>query len=193
MPGIFDIRDESMKSLCTRSLMMAALALLVSCGGGSSGGGSGSASTTTITVSAATGSVPGTGTTTYTEGPINGYGYYDPSFSGDCAAGLGMLITMCSGVTGMGPCDVLINIRTSGWTPGGYLVTGGTATAATYLLYMKQGSYYDSLASQGTVTLTSVGNVGEPISGSFRAVLGLRSIGTPTIEVSGTFSVIRDH
>jgi hypothetical protein len=172
-----------------------AMGAIAGCGGGGgpSTGGAGSASTMTVTLATGSGMSGGIGTTTYTEGPINNFGYYDPSFSGDIAAGAGMLITMCSGVTGAGPCNVLINVNTSGWTPGGYLVTGGTSTTSTYLLYMEQGQYFDGIASKGTVTLTSVGNVGEPIEGSFQAILALRTNSSTTIEVSGVFSVVRDH
>ena len=161
------------------------LTLLTACGGGGSTDGNSAASTMTVMIG-------GGGTATYTEGPINNLGYYDPSFSGDNAAGQGTLITMCSGVNGPDPCNVLINIRTSDMIPGGYTIAGGTNTT-TYFMYMTQGQYYDSLVSKGTITLTSVGGVGEPITGSFQAVLGLRSSGTTTIGISGTFSVIRDH
>jgi hypothetical protein len=168
-------------------VLISVLTLLSACGGDGSTGGNSAASTMTVTIG-------GGGTATYTEGPINNLGYYDPSFSGDSAAGQGTLITMCSGVTGAvsAGCNVLINIRTSDLIPGGYTIAGGTNTT-TYFMYMTQGQYYDSLVSKGTITLTSVGGVGEPITGSFQAVLGLRSSGTPTIGISGTFSVLRDH
>ncbi len=175
-----------MNSLYVRSLVLLCMTtLLLSCGGDvESSNGGGSASTMTVTLA--------TGTTTYTEGPLNNLGYYDPSFSGDSAAGVGTLITMCSGVTGAGPCDVLINVRTSDMIPGGYTIAGGTNTT-TYFMYMTQGQYYDSIVSRGTITLASVGNVGEPITGTFQAVLGLRTNPSTTIGVSGTFSVTRDH
>lgn len=182
-----------MKADALRSTVaMLVLFLLASCGGGGGSDGGGNASTLAITVSQATGTSGGSTTTTYTEGPINSRGYYDPSFSADLfPTSSRTLITMCSGVTTTG-CAVLINVGAGGTAPGGYSITGGSSTA-TYILYAAQGNYYDSLASQGTVTLTSVGAVGSPITGSFQAVLGLRSTGTPTRMVSGTFSVIRDH
>jgi hypothetical protein len=164
-------------------IIILAVVVFAACGGGGGGGGNaGSASTLTATV--------GAGTTTYTEGPINNIGYYDPSFSGDSAPGVGTLITMCSGVSTT--CDILINIRTADATPGPYPITGGSSTP-TYIVYSDHGQHYYSILSSGTVTLTSVGNVGQPITGSFQAVLELWTVPTSTLAISGTFSVLRDH
>lgn len=184
------------KELLFGASVLALHALLVisfsGCGGsGSSSGGSGGSSTLSITVSSGTGTTSGSSSAEYTEGHINEIGEYDPSFGGAAEPGAGTLITLCSGVTITGYCSVMINIRTSDTTPGGYTIVGATNTNS-YIMYMASGQYYDSIASKGTITLTSVGNVGQPITGTFDAVLGLRSIGTPTIGVSGTFSVIRD-
>ena len=172
----------------TRGLFLIFLmTLLTACGGGGSSNGGGPASTMTVTLA--------TGTTTYTEGHINNIGYYDPSFSGDCDPLAGTLITMCSGVTytmSHTTCDVLINVRTSDMTPGPYSITGNSS-ADTYVLYHNKTQFYDSFVSSGTITLTSVGSVGAPITGSFQAVLQLLSAPTTTMGISGTFSVIRDH
>jgi len=185
-------RKRKLTAVCL-TLAACVLGLIVSCGGGG-GNNSGGASTMEISVVTGTSVSGGIGFTTYTEGYINKDGYYDPSFSGDCSPTMpATLITMCSGVYGgAAPCDILINIRTAGMTPGGYSITGGTNTSTNFM-YMDQAQYYDSIVSKGTITLTSVGKVGEPIVGTFDAVLGLRSDLSTTMGVSGTFSVIRDH
>ena len=157
-------------------VLCSSLLVLASCSGGD--GSVSTASKMTVTT--------GASTTTYTSGPINTFGYYDPSFNADLFSMTSTQITMCSGVTDT-TCGISINITTAGTTPGPYPITG------TRILYSDHGAYYDSIASSVTVTLTSVGNVGEPITGSFQAVLGLRTDLTTTQSIYGTFSVIRDH
>ena len=165
-------------------------ALMGSCSG-SSGGGAGASTASTMTVTA------GSSTTTYTDGPVNDAGYYDPSFSADCYPTPRTLITMCSGEAGgASGCTKLINVSAFGTTPGSYTVNvGGTAETGspTYVSYSLNNSAQFYSSTSGTVTLTSVGNVGEPVTGSFEAVLALYGAPTTTLAVSGTFSVIRDH
>jgi len=134
----------------------------------------------------------GAETTTWTDGPINAAGNYDPSFSADCDPTQRTLITMCSGVSD-GGCSVLVNVNAAATTPGSYSISGGSSTATYFIYTDPDGQHWDSLAGQGTITLASVGAPGDPITGSFEAVLGLWPDPLTTIAVSGTFSVVRDH
>lgn len=170
------------------------LSLLVSCTGGggtSSAGNSGDGNTMTV-------SIDGAGPTTYTEGAINSYGYYDPDMEADVYTDTGRTIIMLSsGVTGGStPPTTTINIVTSGHVAGAYPITGdatSTGTLTTYITYNDHGQYHSSIISSGTVTIGSIGNVGDPVIGSFSAVVQSTSQYTHTHTISGTFNMKRAH
>ena len=101
-------------------------------------------------------------------------------------------IMLSSGVTG-GPTPpvTLINIVTSDHTAGAYPITGdGTAGPTTYISYKDNAESHNSIISSGTVTIDSIGNVGEPVIGSFSAVV-LCTSPSHTHAISGTFNMKR--
>jgi hypothetical protein len=167
--------------------------ILAACGGGggtSDNGNSGIGNTMTV-------SINGAAPITYTEGAINGNGYYDPDMEADIYPDTGRtILILSSGVTG-GPTPpvTLINIVTKGHAIGAYPVDGdGTGpTLTTYISYKDNAEYYDSIISSGTVTIDKIGNVGDPVTGSFRTVVALRSSPTQTHGISGTFNIKRAH
>ena len=165
-------------------LCMMVTAGLVACGGGGGTSDNGAeADKMTVTVSSPT----GVEATTYTEGPYNVNGNLDPNISALVLTNT--IISLCSGGTST-MCATQISIMARGNTPQSYPTgTAGTPTQITY-------NYkYSSVSSSdtGTVTLTSVGNVGEKITGSFSAVVANMSNPTDTRGISGTFSVKRNN
>lgn len=168
--------------------MLAALGITACRGDGGNGGGH--ADTMTLTVDG--------NDSTYTEGAINGYGYYDPNMTAGIYQNSGRtIIMMSSGVTGGGtPPATSINIVTSGHTAGAYPVDGdGTIIPGvydTYILYSDNDQNHRSIISSGTVTIDSIGNVHEPAIGSFSAVV-LCTSPSHTHSISGTFNVRREY
>jgi hypothetical protein len=154
---------------------------------GESGGGGVAADTMTVTI--------GGNSQLYTEGPINSYGYYDPYMEADIYQDTGRTIIMLtSGETGIGMPPTLVNIVTSGHAEGDYPITGGSGTpGTTYVAYTDHGQHYDSIVSSGTVTIESIGNVGQPVIGSFSAVVALSTAPGTTLAISGTFNVMREN
>jgi hypothetical protein len=176
------------------------LGFMVSCGGGGGGGESGGSgnsgigNTMTVIVSSATPTGGGAGNTQYTEGAINGNGYYDPDMEADIYPDSGRVIIMLSsGVTGGVTPTTVLNIVTSGHTAGAYPITGnGGAGVTTYISYTDNGQHHTSIISSGTVTIDSIGNVGDPVIGSFSAVV-LCTSPSHTHGISGTFNVKMAH
>ncbi len=168
-------------------LLFFAAGALVSCGGGG-GGSTGGGRTGTMTVT-----IDGN-TTTYTLGAINSYGYYDPDMEADVYSDTGRTIIMLSsGVTGSVQPATLLNIVTVGHTAGAYPITGdGSAGMTTYISYDDNGQLHDSILSSGTVTIDSIGNAGDPVAGSFSAVV-LCTSPSHTHALSGTFHVTREN
>jgi hypothetical protein len=185
-----------------RSLMwivlIFSLAILMSCGGGGGGGvggNSGIGNTMTVIVKTESGTGETASITPYTEGSINGYGYYDPDMEADIYPDTGrMIIMLSSGVTGGTPPDTTINIVTSGHTAGAYPIDGTSAMNGiyTYITYKDGSEYHDGVISSGTVTIDSIGNVGDPVIGSFSGVV-LCSAPSHTHGFSGTFNMKRAH
>jgi len=178
-------------------VVVVVLSMLSSCGGSGGGGGGtmndGIGNTMTVTVATLFPAGQTVSTTPYTEGAINGYGYYDPDMEADIYQDSGRAIIMLSsGVTG-GPTPplTLINIVTSGHTAGAYPITGdGTAGLTTYISYKDDTESHNSIISSGTVTIDSIGNVGEPVIGSFSAVV-LCTSPSHTHAISGSFNMKR--
>jgi len=134
-----------------------------------------------------------TQTTTYIEGAINGYGYYDPNMEVGIYQDSGRTeIMLSSGVKGGAtPPDTLINILTAGHTAGAYPITGdGTAGVTTYIFYKDNAEDHYSIISSGTVTIDTIGNIGAPVIGSFSAVV-LCTSPSHTHAISGTFNMKR--
>ncbi len=159
--------------------------VLTACGGGGGGtsAGGGVADTMTATVSGVT--------TTYTEGTYNTQGFLDPDMS-SFATTSNTFISLCSGVSSI-TCTTLVNISIRGNTPQSYPT--GTTNSPTQITYSTNNQTYSSIYSStiGTVTLSSVGNIGEKITGTFDAVVTNMSNSSDTLGISGTFSVERDH
>jgi hypothetical protein len=151
---------------------------LYGCGGGDSGS---SADTMTVTISGPS----GTTTTTYVEGTYNAQGYLDPDLSSFVTTSLTRI-------------DLISQVSST--QPTGVKITVLGATAQTYpagqsaIFYYTNNQSYDSLISNTscTVTLSSIGNVGEKITGTFDAVVSLLTNTYDTVRISGTFSVMRD-
>lgn len=168
-------------------LILFSVVFLSACGSGGGGGG-GAADSMTVVVDGLT--------KTYTEGPINIAGYYDPYMEADIYPSTGRTwITLSSGVTGGAtPPNVVINVWVSDHIAGVYNIAGGCAhSAATCVSYTDQGKRYDSTAASGTVTIESIGNAGQPVIGSFSAVLTLSAPPNTTMNISGTFHVMREN
>lgn len=158
-------------------------------GGSSSGGGTGDTMTVTLTDQSTA------VTTTYTEAGFNTYGYLDPNLSSHVTTSSDTWVLLSTGATGSS-IDLSINIAVRGNTPGSYPT--GTTPSSTFISYTTYTTGIQSYNSQnsnstGTITLTSVGNVGEMITGSFDAIVAHISYPTNTRGISGTFSVKREH
>lgn len=163
---------------------------LVACGGG---GGSGSCTGCADTMSV---SVAGNTAVTYTEGQYNAYGYLDPSLNSDVTSSGNTFVALSSGITPSGTsttCATLVNISIKGNTPGSY-PTGTLGSPAQITYRNNNNETYLSVISNvtGTITLSSVGNVGEKVVGTFDAVVTSWPTPSDTFAISGTFSVKRD-
>lgn len=162
---------------------------LASCG---IGGGEVTPDTIEVTI---TGSAGTTTTTTYTEGPINSEGYYDPYMEANIYPTTGRTwITLSSGVTDVSTMpDIVINIWVGNHVVGEYTITGKCAASSTTCVrYQDHGQDYDSIAS-GKVIIENIGNVGDPVKGSFSAVVALSTAPSTTMAISGTFNVKREN
>jgi hypothetical protein len=83
-----------------------------------------------------------------------------------------------------------------GNTPQSYPT--GVATLANSIAYNIYDTHYLSYTSlfsdtSGTITLSSIGNPGEKITGTFDAVVTLLTNTFDTLCISGTFSVTRHN
>jgi hypothetical protein len=168
--------------------MMVAVGLVACTGGGGGDSGSGSADTMTVAEQGGAG-------VTYTEGPYNSFGYLDPGLYSDVSASGNTYVALCSNVTPSGndaTCATIVNISIKGNAPGSY-PTGTTGSPA-QISYQTNHKLYLSVYSgtTGTITLSSVGNVGEKITGTFDALVTNLTNTNDTLGISGTFSVKRD-
>ena len=159
---------------------------LVGCGGGGgSSAGGGDPDTMTVIVTGAS----GTTTAAYTEGPYNNNGFLDPSLSASVAPS-STSISLCTGSTGT-TCATLITIFVKGITPQSYPT--GTSNTPTQITYRANSKTYSSIYSNttGTITLASIGNAEEKITGAFDTVVANMTNSSDTLVISGTFSVTR--
>ncbi len=156
------------------------LSLLSACGDGggsstSNSNGTGDSMTVTV-VSKST----GTTTTTY-----NGNGS-DPVFSAGFNSGR-TIIQMGSAAAG-------VFISADGTSVNSYPISQTGSPTVKYTVYSSSTpttTVYSAMS--GTVTLTSVGNIGQPVTGSFEAYLIDISKPTSTLDISGTFSATRQY
>ena len=167
-----------------RILAAGVLLLMAACGGSGGGGtspGTPSADTMTVTVwSQAT----GTATTTYVA---------------DGAATLTVGTVANSGTAAqLNSPTVQVTVSADGVTAGTYPITGDlTKLSVRYVLYQSPTTtIIFGTNGSGTIILTSVGAVGQQITGSFNAdvfmsPVPMASYLTNTLNVSGTFSVKR--
>ena len=162
---------------------------LLGCGGESSGGSA--PDTITITISGQSGTV----TKTFAEGSYNSQGRLDPYLISFVTTSNGTSIQLYSGLTNTYG-SMALGIMISANTLGSYQ-TGGTMSWA----YVEYGFFdpsyegYSSVISSttGTVTLSSIGNVGEKISGSLDVVVTHLTNTFNTLRIAGTFNVTRDY
>jgi hypothetical protein len=158
---------------------------LFDCGGG--GGGSSdpvAADTMTVTISSPTGTV----TKTYTEGTYNTLGHLDPDLFTYVFTALNQIeIELHSeGSNTQGATVILISVE--GNTPQSYPI--GITTPANYIEYVSDDTHSSLFSStSGTITLSSIGNAGKKIIGTFDAIVTDTS---NTLRILGTFSVTRD-
>jgi hypothetical protein len=178
------------------AVLICALSIIISCGsggGGIVGGGTGTAGNPNNILTVTRATTTGASTATYREGFVNSFGLVDPNLFAASDNISATLVGLSSGIPKFGPPAKLINIIAGGISAGTYTIGGG-GSSGTYIAYDDQGQSYMSTYGSGTVTLTSVGNVGAPIIGSFNAVLTLiGSSPTTTLGFSGSFSVVREQ
>jgi len=160
------------------------------CSGGSSPSG-GSSDTMAVNISGPS----GTFTSIYTAGsntaPLN-----YPQFGANISATNNTRIYMISGITAPGSNAVTINIDVNGNTAQSYNTGGGDFTSnISYETYNPSSQSYMSMFSStnGTITLSSIGNVGEKINGTFDAIVASVTNTSDILKISGTFSVTRDQ
>ena len=163
-------------------------------GCGSSSGDS-APDTMTTTISSPSGTST---TTTYTEAYSTdsaGYSFLNPNLNAYVTASdeTNIELHYWDGVS-LGAAAVLV-MSVHGKTPGIYPVDPGYVNSA--VMYSSNGMPYDNLLSNtsGTIILSSSGNVGENIAGTFDAevVSLLATNTTDTLRISGSFNIIRDH
>jgi hypothetical protein len=177
------------------AILFILLTIASSSGCGSSSGNR-SPDTMTVTISSPSGSAT---TTTYTEGSYStnstGNSGPNPDLSSYITASSMTNIELhywdgiSSGTT------VALVMSINGNTPGSYPVDPGYVNSS--VMYSSNGIPYDNLLSNtsGTIILSTVGNVGENITGTFDAevVSLLATNTTDTLRISGSFSITRDN
>ncbi len=175
-----------MRSLWTKwTVLVFALYLLAACGGGGGSGGNttgGGGGSDWMTVNVVSLTTPTT-TTTYT-------GNYTttPALTGSVYTSLTVTQTFA---TLSGP-PVQVNLCASGIDLASYPIINGTCFngGASVSYVLRSGltiTVFDG--TTGTVTLTSVGNQWQPITGSFDAIVSEFSAPSSTMRVWGAFSV----
>ena len=163
---------------------------LFACGGGVSSDPV-VADTMTVTISSPSGTV----TKTYTEGTYNAQGHLDPDLGSYVSALNNTQIELHSGGSNTQGA-MSIGISVEGNTPQSYPTGVSTpANVITYGIYDTHYLSYTSLFSStsGTITLSSIGNPGEKITGAFDSVVTLLTNTSDTLRISGTFSVTRHN
>ncbi len=164
---------------------------LSGCGGGNSGGNSVGLDQDTITLTVSGPS--GTHTTTYIEGTYNSQGELDPNMLSYVTALNETHIQFLSGqpwTSGSTGFVIVVNdnkaqaYSTGGLPYGGYI---------DYDFFDPNNNHYTSLYSteSGTITLSSVGNVGEKITGTFDIPVSNPTNTSDTLRLSGNFRVTR--
>jgi hypothetical protein len=83
-------------------------------------------------------------------------------------------------------------VKIIGNTPGSY--STGREYIGNDISYDTNNQPYTSIFSNtsGTITLSSIGNVGDKITGTFDAVVSRLTNTNDTLRISGLFSVTRD-
>jgi hypothetical protein len=161
---------------------------LFSCGGGSSDGSA--PDTMTVTISGPT----GTTTTTYSEGTYNSQGTLDPNLISYVTHSNETRIELHNSMT-IYPQFVSIGIIINSNTPQSYPLCNPPTNSVSYSAYHQS---YISIDSNpcGTVTISSIGNVGDKITGTFDVSLISLTSSTntsDTVKISGSFNVTRDQ
>ena len=160
---------------------------LSGCGGGASGDLD--PDTITLTVSGPSGTL----TTTYIEGTYNAQGKLDPNLLSYMTASNDTHIQLQSGLPwasgSSGIWIAFFDNKAQAYSTGGFPYDG----FLDYDFYDTNNNHYTSLYSteSGTITLSSIGNVGDKISGTFNVPVTNPTNTSETLKLSGSFSVTR--
>ena len=102
---------------------------------------------------------------------------------------------MISGPPAPGSNTVSIFIEVNGKTPKLYNSGGGDYTSNIFYETYNPSQAYASMFSStnSTITLWSIGDVGEKIIGTFDAIVTCFTSTSDPLEISGTFSVTRNQ
>jgi hypothetical protein len=190
-----------MKNKIARSLVFALFTIvLLSCSGKDNSGGSITSDTMTVTVT----DLSSTLTSIFTEGSYTtspqGFSYIDPSLDSYVTPANKLGIELRSGMSlsnAPAPREAII-IGIDGNATGTYSIDATGLSYISYLINDQLYASYFSSSPSGTIVISSIGNVGEKITGSFDALVTRGSL-TPsagnadTRTISGTFSVTRTH
>ncbi len=169
---------------------------VLGCSGSTSNNGS-----TPDTMTLAVTDISGTLTSTFTEGSPTispqGYSYLDPNINADVLPSNHIYIQLRTGMSNTQTATIL-GIETEGNTAQSYSIAANNPSYISYSIGNQTYATYFSSTPSGTITLFSVGNIGDKISGSFDAIVTLGTSTpvtgtTDTRRVSGTFSVTRGH
>jgi hypothetical protein len=164
--------------------MIFTIALFGCGGGGTSNAISGAVvpDTMTVTISGPSGTV----TKTYTKGSYDTQGHLNPDMISYVSPSNTTIIELADvSTTQVDRVDIVV----FGTTPQSYPIdSSNSLLTAVYV-----NNVYTSMFSSpsGTVTLSSIGNVGEKINGTFDATVTSDTNASDTLKISGTFSVTR--
>ena len=157
---------------------------LFGCGGGTSDVISGAVApdTMTVTISGPSGTV----TKTYTKGSSDTQGHVNPAMISYVSPANTTIIDLADvSTTQVDRMTIVV----SGTAPQSYSVDSANSLITTFY---ENNTYSSTFSSpSGTVTLSSIGNVGEKINGTFDATVTSDTNTSDTLKISGTFSVTR--
>jgi hypothetical protein len=129
------------------------------------------------------------------EGSYNAQGHLDPNLISYVTASSNTQIELHSGESNT-QGSTIISIAVDNKTPQSYPT--GIATPVNTITYEYYDTHYQSYTSlfsstSGTITLSSVGNTGEKITGTFDAVVSLLTNTSDTLKISGSINITRDN
>jgi hypothetical protein len=174
------------KTIIWMAFCISFTSVLSGCGGNS---GNPAQDTITLTVSGPTGTI----TTTYIEGTYNSQGELDPNMMSYVTALNYTHIQFLSGqpwTSGSSGFVLVVNDnKAQAYSTGGFPYDG----YIDYDFFDPNNNHYTSIYSteSGTITLSSIGNVGEQITGTFNIPISNPTNTSDTLRLSGSFRVTR--